>query len=77
MDSRPMKPRGKCKRWNPKTIPLYVFSTTIGPALEGLSPLPFHTRTCLYPLCYRGVLNKFHDNKIRHSLSQTPMFDFK
>jgi hypothetical protein len=51
MDLRPTKPRGKCKRRNPKTSPLYVFSTTIGPALEGLSPLPFRTRPRVYPLC--------------------------
>jgi hypothetical protein len=51
MDLRPTKPHGKCKRQNPKTSPLYVFSTTIGPALEGLSPLPFHTRPRVYPLC--------------------------
>jgi hypothetical protein len=45
-----MKPRGKCERRNPKTSPLYVF-TTIGPALEGLSLLPFRTQTHVYPLC--------------------------
>jgi hypothetical protein len=54
MDSRPTKPRGKCKRRNPKTSPLYVFSTTIGPALEGLSPLPFHARDLMFIPCVRG-----------------------
>jgi hypothetical protein len=29
---------------NPKISPLYAFPTTLGPALEGLSPLPFRTR---------------------------------
>jgi hypothetical protein len=51
MDSTSTKPRGKCNRWNPKTGPLYVFSTMIGPALEGLSLLPFCTRPRVYPLC--------------------------
>jgi hypothetical protein len=51
MDSRPTKPCGKCKRRNPKTRPLYVFSTTIGPALEGLSPPPFRMRPRVYPVC--------------------------
>jgi hypothetical protein len=44
MDSRPMKLRGKCDQQNPKTSPLYVFPTTLGPALEGLSLLPFRMR---------------------------------
>jgi hypothetical protein len=39
-----MKLRGKCKRRNPLTDPQYVFSTMLGPALEGLSPLPFLMR---------------------------------
>jgi hypothetical protein len=50
MDLRPTKPRGKCNQWNPKTSPLYVFSNMIGPALEGLSPLPFCMRPHVYPL---------------------------
>jgi hypothetical protein len=44
MDSRPMKLHGKCDQRNPKTSPLYVFPTMLGPALEGLSPLPFRMR---------------------------------
>lgn len=32
----------KCDQQNPKISPLYVFPTTLGPALEGLSPLPFY-----------------------------------
>jgi hypothetical protein len=44
MDLRPTKLRGKCYQRNPKKSPLYVFSTTIGLALEGLSPLPFRTQ---------------------------------
>jgi hypothetical protein len=51
MDLIPTKPRGNCNQQNPKTSPLYVFSTTIGPALEGLSLLPFHMRPHVYPLC--------------------------
>jgi hypothetical protein len=43
MDSRPTKLRGKCDQHNPKIIPLYVYPTTLGPTLEGLSPLPFRT----------------------------------
>jgi hypothetical protein len=74
MDSRPMKLHGKCNQRNPKTSPLYVFSTMIGPALEGLSLLPFHTQPCFYPLCYRGVPDNFHDTGLLHSLAQTHMF---
>jgi hypothetical protein len=51
MDLRPMKLRGKCNQRNPKTSPLYVFSTTIDPTLEGLSLLPLCMRPRVYPLC--------------------------
>jgi hypothetical protein len=43
MDLRPTKLYGKFDQQNPKISPLYVFSTTFGLALEGLSPPPFRT----------------------------------
>jgi hypothetical protein len=50
-----MKLRGKCNQRNPKTGRLYVFPTTLGPALEGLSPLPFlHMTSCLAPVLEGG-----------------------
>jgi hypothetical protein len=51
MDLRPMKLHGKFDQWNPKIIPLYVFPTTLGPTLEGLSLLPFYMPPFVYPLC--------------------------
>ena len=69
MDLRPMKPHGKWKRWNPKTSPLYVFSTTIGPSLEGLSPLPFCMWPHVYPLCYSGFPDNCHYTGLWHSLT--------
>jgi hypothetical protein len=53
MDSRPTKLRGKCNQRNPKTSPLYVFSTTIGPALEGLSRY-LSARDLVFIPCVRG-----------------------
>jgi hypothetical protein len=55
MDSRPMKLCGKCDQQNPKTSPLYVFPTTLGPTLEGLSPATFlHATSCLSPVLEGG-----------------------
>jgi hypothetical protein len=51
MDLRPTMFHGKCDQRNPKISPLYAFPTTLGPALEGLSLLPFHMRDHVYPLC--------------------------
>jgi hypothetical protein len=36
------------------TIPLYAFPTTLGPTLEGLSPLPFRTTLFLAPVLEGG-----------------------
>jgi hypothetical protein len=56
MDWGPRSSIGKCNRQYPMTSPQYVFPTTLGLALEGLSPLPFHTATlCLAPVLEGGL----------------------